>query len=153
MVTAWSPRHIVRARAVAESSVAPGPLLRFLALAVLLFAVALTHGASPGTTGAHLATSAVSVQSAAEDLPVTTAEPTALGAAGDGHAEHGPVHSNEQCASGQPTQGPAFAPSCLAASVGQPDTPGHPAAGRSPGTAEYAVTPAVALKTSVVQQV
>ncbi|QDQ15662.1 hypothetical protein [Streptomyces spectabilis] len=131
----------------------PGPLLRFLALAVLLFAVALAHGASPGNAGAHLATSAVSAQSAAEDLPDLTAEPTVLGAADDGHGEHGPVHPSEQCASGQPTQGPAFAPSCLAVSVGQPGAPGRAAAGRSPGTAEYAVTPAVALKTSVVQQV
>ncbi|WP_051854866.1 hypothetical protein [Streptomyces sp. NRRL B-1347] len=144
---------MARARAVAESGVAPGPLLRLLALAVLLFAVALAHGASPGNAGAHLATSAVSVQSAAEDVPDAKAGPTALGTADDGHGEHGPAHPNEQCASGQPTQGSALAPPCLAASVGQPDTPGHRPAGRSPGTAEYAVTPAVALKTSVVQQV
>ncbi|WP_172382580.1 hypothetical protein [Streptomyces sp. MNP-20] len=153
MVTAWSPRRTARDRAGAEPRGATGPLLRLLALAALLFAVALAHGASPDNAGAHLATSAVSVTGQAVDAPAAAAEAAALAADDGCHGEHGSVHPDEQCASGQPAQGPALTAPGLAASVGQQGASGRPPASRATGTYAYALAPSVALKSSVVQQV
>ncbi|MFI8931345.1 hypothetical protein ACIG3E_27195 [Streptomyces sp. NPDC053474] len=153
MVTAWSPRRMARGRAGAESRGTTGSLPRLLALAALLFAVALAHGASPDNAGAHLATSAVSVTGTAAQAPASESEAAALAADDGCHGEHGSVHPDEQCASGQPAQGPALGAPGLAASVGQQGAPGRPPARRASGAYAYALTPAVALKSSVVQQV
>ncbi|GHE82660.1 hypothetical protein GCM10018785_58330 [Streptomyces longispororuber] len=98
---------------------------------------------SPGAHGADGA-----------QAPDTGTGPAAsLGAADDRHGAPSPAHPGDQCASGQPTQGSASAPPCLAPSVGRPDAPGQRPRGRGPGGAEGAVTSSADLKSSVVQQV
>ncbi|MFF9899553.1 hypothetical protein [Streptomyces longispororuber] len=82
-----------------------------------------------------------------------TGTTASLGKADDRHGSPGPAHPGEQCASGQPVQGSASAPPCLAPSVGRLDASGQRPAGRGSGGAEGAVTSSAGLKSSVVQQV
>ncbi|MFD5255297.1 hypothetical protein ACFWM5_20965 [Streptomyces bobili] len=55
MITAWSPPRTVRAR----TSV--GPILRKLAMIVLLFGVVFTHGLHAESIKGHLVTSAAAL--------------------------------------------------------------------------------------------
>ncbi|MEU6914616.1 hypothetical protein [Streptomyces olindensis] len=114
MVTAWSPWRIVRTRSAA------GPLLRVLALAVLLAGVLVTHGVHVDSVTGHLSTSATAVTAPSDGgLRHAAVEPAVLSAADtdDHHEGHGPAHPGEHCVSGQPQQAPALASPCCAASV------------------------------------
>ncbi|EFL36537.1 predicted protein [Streptomyces viridochromogenes DSM 40736] len=114
MITAWSPRRIVRARTGA------GPLLRVLALAVLLFGVLVTHGVHAESVTGHLSTSATAFAAPSDGgVRHAAVEPAVLSAADaeDHHGGHGPSHPGEHCLSGQPQQASALVSPCLAASV------------------------------------
>ena len=113
MVTAWSPWRIVRTRSGA------GPLLRVLAMAVLLFGVLVTHGVHVDSAKGHLSPS-VTAFTAPSDGGVRDAGvvPTLSAAdADDHHGSHGPSHPGEHCVSGQPQQASALVSPCFAASV------------------------------------
>lgn len=114
MVTAWSPQRMLRARSDA------GPLLRVLAVAVLLFGVLLTHGVHVETVAGHLSTSATtSPVPPADDIRHVAAESSPLfaGVSGDHRGGHEPSHPGQECVSGQPQQGSVLASPCFAASV------------------------------------
>ncbi|MEI5101099.1 hypothetical protein RB200_24280 [Streptomyces sp. PmtG] len=127
-----------------------GPPLRLLALAVLLFSVALAHGASPENAGGHLATSAVTASGAPQQATDALA---ALATTDDRHGDHAPAHPSEQCASGQPVPTSAVTAVCLAVSVGQPHAPARAPVGRGPGEPTHGSASPAAVKSSVVQQV
>ncbi|PAZ09633.1 hypothetical protein CLM62_44905 [Streptomyces sp. SA15] len=152
MVTAWSPWRMVRTRCGA------GPMLRVLALAVLLFGVLVTHAVHVESAGGHLSTSAMApaalsfddVRHAAVELvPQFAAEP------GDHHGGHEPTQPGERCVSGQPQQGSVLVSPCFAASVRESTSADDasivrvPAAGRPLDGA----SPAALRAASVVQQV
>ncbi|MFI6007540.1 hypothetical protein ACIBAG_01725 [Streptomyces sp. NPDC051243] len=94
--------------------------MRVPALAVLLFAILLTHGVHGESVQGHLSTSATAsaVRSAdgvhhavVETAPLITAE-------ADYHrGGHEPSHPGQHCASGQPQQSSFLASPCFAASV------------------------------------
>ncbi|GGY35722.1 hypothetical protein [Streptomyces djakartensis] len=152
MVTAWSPWRIVRTRSGA------GPLLRVLAMAVLLFGVLVTHGVHVESAQGHLSTSATAVTAASDGGGRHAGvEPAVLSAADadDHHGSHVPSHPGEHCASGQPQQASALVSPCFAASVRESTSSYDASAVRGP----TAVGPmeggsSVALRAaSVVQQV
>ncbi|GAA1163059.1 hypothetical protein GCM10009654_19710 [Streptomyces hebeiensis] len=107
MITARFPFSTRRSR----SSAAP---LRLLGLALILFGVLYTHAASPEGTLGHLAPS--------DSVSALSDGPTALAAApqfasatchlpdtelpGGHHGDHGQHHALQECALGQPPQGP-----------------------------------------------
>lgn len=114
MVTAWSPWRIVRTRSGA------GPLLRVLALAVLLSGFLVTHGIHVESVQGHLSVSATAPAAPQVDgVRHAVGEPARLFAADadDHHGGHEPSHPGEHCASGQPPQGSALVWPCFAASV------------------------------------
>jgi hypothetical protein len=114
MVTAWSPWRIVRTRSGA------GPLLRVLALAVLLSGFLVTHGIHVESVQGHLSVSATTPAAPQVDgVRHAAGEPARLFAADadDHHGGHEPSHPGEHCASGQPPQGSALVWPCFAASV------------------------------------
>jgi hypothetical protein len=157
VVTGWSLRRIARA------CVSAGPPLRLLALGVLLFGVVLTHGASPESGGGHLMTSAA--------VPATASLDDAHGASGNAHGAAGaqavagpvalgdhqggddPTHTGEQCAAGQPQQGPALAAPCLAASVSERATSRRALSKRGLIEPELPDSSSAAHRAYVVQQV
>lgn len=159
---------MARARALA------GPLLRVLGLAVVLFAVALTHGAAPESAGGHGVTSAVtSVTGTPEhplpggSVPSVASAVTAVTAAGPfvgplagpfagphhGHGDHGTGGPAEHCASAQPQQGPVFAQPRFAVSVSEVVAPGCAPAARNVGEPRLSDHSSAALRARVVQQV
>ncbi|WP_086560863.1 hypothetical protein [Streptomyces africanus] len=142
MITAWSLPRLVRARASA------GPLLRVLAMVVLLFGIVSAHGLSAEGTEGHLATSAVAPVAPPHEQ--TAPRLVAIGEPGEGH---GSSHTGEHCVSGQPQQGPVLTPPCFAQSVAASTDPGRVSGG--PGRDEPALSAASssALRLSVVQQV
>ncbi|MDQ0753296.1 hypothetical protein QF034_007527 [Streptomyces africanus] len=142
MITTWSLPRLVRARASA------GPLLRVLAMVVLLFGVLSAHGLSAESAAGHLVTGAVAPVAPLDEQAAPRL--VAIGEPGDGH---GPSHTGEHCVSGQPQQGPVLTPPCFAQSVAESTDPGR-VSGR-PGRNEPALSAASssALRLSVVQQV
>ncbi|GAA4081799.1 hypothetical protein [Streptomyces shaanxiensis] len=114
MVTARSTWRMVRT----PSDV--GPLLRVLALAVLLFGVLVTHAVHVESVRGHLATSAAAPAAFSDDdvrgAAVETG-PLFAAEADDHQGGHEASHPGEQCASGQPQQGSGVVPPCFAASV------------------------------------
>ncbi|MDQ1014180.1 hypothetical protein [Streptomyces afghaniensis] len=142
MITAWSLPHLVRARASA------GPLLRVVALVVLLFGVVSAHGLSAESTEGHLVTSAL-----APVAPLHEQAAPRLVAIGEPGGGHGSSHTSEHCVSGQPQQGPVLTPPCSAQSVAESTDVGR-LWGR-PGRNEPALPAASssALRSSVVRQV
>lgn len=152
MVTTWSPWRTVRTRPDA------GPLLRVLALAVLLFGVLMTHGGHVESTNGHLPTSATaSVALSADGVRHAAVEPVSLFAADadDHHGGHEPAHPGEQCVSGQPQQGSALVWPCFAASVRESTSADKASTVRGPvaGGLIDGVPPAALRAASVVQQV
>lgn len=150
MITAWSLPRLVRARASA------GPLLRVLAMVVLLLGILSAHGVSAESTGGHLVTSAAAPVAvlheeilAAED---EQAAPRAV-AIDEPGGGHGSSHTSEHCVSGQPQQGPVLTPPCFTVSVAE-STGAERRSGR-PSLHEQVLSAALssALRLSVVQQV
>ncbi|MGW0708458.1 hypothetical protein ACWD4G_21315 [Streptomyces sp. NPDC002643] len=124
---AWLPRRMARARATA------GPLLRLLGLAVVLFAVALTHGATPESAGGHLVTSTVApppttstegpsdhvdAHSVAPPSPVVAPAERYFGPCGN-HGDGTSGHPDDHCAVAQPHPGPSLAQPRFAVSVSE----------------------------------
>ncbi|MCC9708111.1 hypothetical protein E4N62_24330 [Streptomyces sp. MNU76] len=155
---------MARARALA------GPLLRLLGLAVVLFAVALTHGATPESAGGHGVTSAVTSATVATELPPhggdvpSTISPAAavealVGPSADlhdrpgGHGDHGVDGPAEHCASAQPQQGPSLGQPRFAVSVSEVVAPGCAPSARDAGEAHPSDRSSAALRALVVQQV
>ncbi len=150
MVTAWSPPRIVRARACA------GPLLRVLAMAVLLFGVVFTHAVNAESVQGHLVSSAAVP---ATGLPAEARDATDVhalprpAAIAEPHGDHGSSHPSEHCVSGQPQQGPVLTPPCCAASVSESPASGRASVGRGLNEPALLVRSPAALRLSVVQQV
>lgn len=159
MITAWSPTHLVRARASA------GPLLRVLAMAVLLFGVLLAHGPygphvpHVESVRGHLVTSApvpayVSSDGGHGVLHLTATQVLAQRAEmGEPQGGHGPAHQGEHCVSGQPQQGPVLTPPCFAASVSESAAVGYASVRRGEGEPVISSASSAALRLSVVRQV
>jgi hypothetical protein len=144
---------MMRARASA------GPLLRVLAMAVLLFGVVVTHGVNVEGVKGHAVTSAVVPATVLPEQTPDSADPQALprpAAMAEPHESHGSSHPSEHCVSGQPQQGPVLTPPCFAVSVGESGesaTSGLALAQRGPNGSVLSVSSAAALRLSVVQQV
>ena len=141
---------MVRARASA------GPLLRVLAIAVLLFGVVFTHSVNVEGVKGHLVTSATVPAAVLPEEPHAIADPQALprpAAMAEPQEDHGSSHPSEHCVSGQPQQGPVLTPPCFAVSVGESATSGRALAQRGPNGSVPSVSSAAALRLSVVQQV
>ncbi|MEU9572420.1 hypothetical protein AB0D62_21635 [Streptomyces massasporeus] len=152
MVTAWSPRRIVRTRSGA------GPLLRVLAMAVILFGVLVTHGVHVESVKGHLSTSATAFTAPSDNgARHAGVEPTVLSAADadDHHGGHGPSHPGEHCLSGQPQQTSALASPCFAASVRESTSSHDASAVRGPAAAGPMAgeSPMALRAASVVRQV
>ncbi|GAA1415151.1 hypothetical protein GCM10009601_04240 [Streptomyces thermospinosisporus] len=152
MVTAWSSWRMDRTRFGA------GPLLRVLALAVLLFGVLVSHGAYVETANGHLSTSASTPAAlSADDIRHAGAESgTRFTAEAAGHhGDHESSHPGEQCVSGQPQQGPALAAPCFAASIRESNGAHDASVVRVPasGGPMGGASPAALRAASVVQQV
>lgn len=152
MVTAWSPWRIVRTRSGA------GPLLRVLALAVLLSGFLVTHGIHVEGVQGHLSVSATTPAALQGDgVPHAAGEPARLFAADvdDHHGGHEPSHPGEHCASGQPQQGSALVAPCFAASVRESTRSCDASIMRGPtaGGPMDGASPAALRAVSVVRQV
>ncbi|MEU0680173.1 MULTISPECIES: DUF6153 family protein [Streptomyces] len=114
MITAWSPSGVQRSRSSAA-------LWHVLGLGLILFGLLYTHAASPNATVSHLASGEGVSVSGAHFEPTTehgnVASATSAQPAGEhpeGHHDgHGQQHADEDCALGQPPQGPAVAVPCL----------------------------------------
>ncbi|GAA4325874.1 hypothetical protein GCM10023086_53200 [Streptomyces venetus] len=114
MITAWSPWRIVRTRSGA------GPLLRVLAMAVLLFGVLVTHGVHVESVKGHLSAGATAFTAPSDGGVRHAAVAAAVLPAADADDHpggHGPSHPGEHCVSGAPQQASALASPCFAASV------------------------------------
>lgn len=144
MVTAWSPRRIGGTRSGA------GPLPRLVALAVLLFGVLLSHGASVESVQGHLSTSAMAPVAAQ-----VTHGSDAAAETDDHRGGHEPSHPGEQCAAGQPQQSSVSGTPCFAASVGASTSAEDASAARVPAAGESSDgdAPAALRAASVVRQV
>lgn len=161
---------MVRARVLA------GPLLRVLGLAVVLFAVALAHGATPHSAGAHGTTGAVTHATGTAELPLHRgdmsstaflATPVAALAGAQagghdgsaehgghgGHGSHGVGSPAEHCASAQPQQGPALTQPRLAVSISEVVAPGCAPAARNAAEPHPSDRSSAAVRALVVQQV
>jgi hypothetical protein len=152
MVTAWTPWRAVRTRPDA------GPLLRVLALVVLLFGVFMAHGGHVESAKGHLSTSATaSVALSAHGVRHAAVEPVQLFAAeaDDHHGGHEPSHRGEQCLASQPQQGSALVWPCFAASVRESTSADEASTVRGPvaGGPIDGAPPAALRAASVVQQV
>jgi hypothetical protein len=133
-----------------------GPLLRLLALAVLLLGVVLTHGASPDGVAGHLLTSSVTPAAEAPERGHGATDAhgrTRPTATDEGHGDHTPSHPAEHCAAAPPYQGPALTQPCFAASGGEPVSPRRATAPRSLNEPELSVSASASLRAAVVQQV
>lgn len=155
---------MVRARVLA------GPLLRVLGLAVVLFAVALAHGATPHSAGAHGTNGAVTHATGAAELPLhrgdmpsTASLTTPVAALAEAHADghdgsaehggHGVGSPAEHCASAQPQQGPALTQPRLAVSISEVVAPGCAPSARNAAEPHPSDRPSAAVRALVVQQV
>ncbi len=152
MVTAWSPWRIVRTRS------GVGPLLRVLALAVLLSGFLVTHGVHVESVQGHLSTSATTPAALQVDgVHQVADEPAGLFAAdvGDHHGGHDTSHPGEHCAPGQPQQSPAPVSPCFAVSVRASTSSSDDSTVRGPaaGGPMAGASPAALRAVSVVQQV
>lgn len=152
MVTAWSLRRIVRTRSGA------GPLLRVLALAVLLFGFLVTHGVHVESVRGHLSTSATTPAALqADGVHHAAGGPARLFAADadDHHGGHETSHPGEHCASGQPQQGSALVSPCFAASVRESTSAYDDSTVRGPATGRPmdGASPVALRAVSVVRQV
>jgi hypothetical protein len=150
MITAWSPSRMVRARSA-------GPVLRVLALAVLLFGIVVTHGVHAESVSGHLSVSATTPAALSDDdVRPAAAEPPPL-VAGDveDHGGHVPSHPGEQCASGQPQQGSGLVSPFCSASVRGPGSADNASTARVPGAVgpRGGASPAALRAASVVRQV
>lgn len=110
MVTAWSPLCKPRARSSA------GPL-RVLWLAALLFGFLYSHGVSSESAAGHLSTSAVAFS--AHPAHDQTAQRQLQVSHGHNDDDQGSSHPAEECASGQPQQGPGLSAPSVTPLVGQ----------------------------------
>lgn len=152
MVTAWSPWRIVRIRSGA------GPLLRVLALAVLLSGVLVTHGVHVESVQGHLSISATTPAALQVDGVHPAADESARLFLADADHHRGGHESStpgEHCASGQPPQGPALVSPCFAASVREATSSFDASTMRGPaaGGPMDGGSPAALRAASVVQQV
>lgn len=155
---------------MARARVLAGPLLRVLGLAVVLFAVALAHGAIPESAGGHGTTSAVTPATGTSDLPLhpgyvppavslapavgPLVGPPADGHDGPaGHAGHGVGSTAEHCASAQPQQGPALTQPRFAVSISEVAAPGCAPTVRDDGDPHPSGRSSAAVRALVVQQV
>lgn len=136
---------MVRARASA------GPLPRVLAMAVLLFGVAFTHGVNAESVKGHLVTSAAVPATVLPEETLDVADTQALPR--PAHEDHGSSHPSEHCVSGQPQQGPVLTPPRCAASVGESVGSERALAQRGLNGSALSVSSAADLRLSVVQQV
>ncbi|MEV7284806.1 hypothetical protein AB0O01_09650 [Streptomyces sp. NPDC093252] len=151
MVTARSPWCVGGPRCGA------GPLLRVMALALLLFGVLVTHGASMEGAERHLPASATApVAAPAAQHRDTVADPARPYAtdAGDRHGGHEPTHPGDHCASGQPQQNSASAAPSFAASVRAAHGAGDPSAdpASAAGAPADGTSPAALRAASVVRR-
>ncbi len=114
MITAWSPSGVQRSRSSAA-------LWRVLGLGLFLFGLLYTHAASPEMTVSHL-TSGTGVSASGvhfeptvehEDVASATSAQPANGQPEGHHDGHGQQHAVEDCAMGQPPQGPDVTVPCL----------------------------------------
>ena len=113
MITAWSPSRALRSRSSAA-------LWRVLGLGLILFGLLYTHAANPDATVSHLAADdGVSVSGAHfepavehESVASATSAQPANGQPEGHHDGHGQQHAVEDCALGQPPQGPDVAVPC-----------------------------------------
>lgn len=105
MITARSLSGVRRTRATAVP-------LRALGLVLFLFGLMYTHALSPDATVRHLTVSVTqgppgTDQSCGHDHSYSQSH-------GHGHRhDHGPAHTVEECALGQPQQGPEVGMPCL----------------------------------------
>ncbi|MEU0216118.1 hypothetical protein ABZ281_13750 [Streptomyces sp. NPDC006265] len=135
-----------------------GPLLRVLAMAVLLFGVLVTHGVHMESVKGHLSISATAFTAASDGGGRHAGiEPTTLSAAdaGDHHGSHGPAHPGEHCVSGQPQQASVLVSPCFAVSVRESTSAYDASTVRGPTAGDpVEVESPVALRAvSMVQQV
>ncbi|WP_409235160.1 hypothetical protein [Streptomyces sp. PA5.6] len=101
-MTAWSPSGTRQSRLTAA-------LWRGVGLGLVLFGLVFTHVASPGTTSRHLgADSAVVAAGSAAGAGSTAGRDASVVAdvPGEQRHDHPPSHTVEECALGQPPQGP-----------------------------------------------
>lgn len=150
MITAWSLPRLVRARASA------GPLLRVLAMVVLLFGVVSAHGLSAESAAGHLVTSAAAPVVPSHEEPLGAEGEQAapqLVAAGEPGGGHGASHTGEHCVPGQPQQGPVLTPPCSAVSVAESTGIGRGSGRPSLDGPALSAVSSSALRLSVVQQV
>ncbi|MFJ9418851.1 hypothetical protein ACIRPT_32550 [Streptomyces sp. NPDC101227] len=161
MATARSPLRSVRDRGSAV------PLRLLWPALLVLFCVALAHGARAESAEGHAAgavpaVSAGPLVSAGPAAPAAATDPTAashMAVDEDGHGVDGGrpappshVHSPELCLSGQPQQGPVLTLPCAARAAEAPAR--SPLWGRSGATGEASALPPLRSATgSVVQQV
>ncbi|KUO14995.1 hypothetical protein [Streptomyces dysideae] len=138
MITAWSPSGARRSRSTAA-------LWRVLGLGLFLFGLLYTHAVSPEATVSHLGTDRVSVstvhvESVAEDLT-------------DHSDGHGHQHAGEDCALGQPSQGPDMAAPCLSPlhPVSDENEPLRPVAVRHAAPRDLVAPPAHAAASAVLR--
>ncbi|WP_322726519.1 hypothetical protein [Streptomyces spongiae] len=130
--------------------------MRLLALAVLLFGIVLTHGASPDGVAGHLVTSAATPAAGPAEKahgPTDAHGKTRPTARDERRGDHTPSHPAEHCAAGQPYQGPALTQPCFAVSVGEPVSPRRAMAHQGLNEPELSVSASASLRAAVVQQV
>jgi hypothetical protein len=114
VITAWSPSGTQRSRSSAI-------LWRVLGLGLFIFGLLYTHAASPDAAVSHLASETgvsapdVRFELAAESAGVASATHGVPmgGTPGGHHEDHGQHHTGEECALGQPPQGPHVGMPCL----------------------------------------
>ncbi|EKX62560.1 hypothetical protein STRIP9103_00279 [Streptomyces ipomoeae 91-03] len=151
---------------MARARLSTGPLLRLLGLAVVLFAVALMHGATPESASGHLVTSAITPPAASSERlldhvhgsPVSPEPPVASAAEGfvgprEGHGDHTPSHPGDQCAAAQPYPGPSLAQPRFAVSVSEAVAPACGPTVRETGDSWRPDRSSAALRALVVQRI
>ncbi len=162
-MTAWSPPGVRRSRSAAV-------LWRVVGLGLFLLCLVFTHAAAPDVTGRHLVadSAAFGLTGTATGTDAGTgtvtgidtvqdrrsAAPDALpasGASGDHHHDHR-QHTVEECALGQPPQGPDVDVPCLSP-LAPERTDGAPALTRAPHLAgrDFVVPIAHAADTTILR--
>lgn len=106
-MTAWSPSSARRSRSTVV-------LWRAVGLGLFLFGLVFTHVASPEATSRHLGTDRGVVTASVMSPATVSRDVPAFAGAPDGpRHEHPQQHTVEECALGQPPQGPGVELPCL----------------------------------------